>query len=52
MDVFAFPVNAMQFVNCGMGVGQFLNGTLKMKMKCSVGPLHMPESVTLFTLTI
>ena len=44
--------NMIQFVNSGTGIGQFMNGTVNMKMQCSVGNVHMPESVALFSMTI
>lgn len=46
------PANTIQFVNSGTGIGQFMNGTINMKMQCSVGNMHMPESVALFSMTI
>ena len=51
-DEILIPVNMIQFVNSGTGIGQFMNGTVNMKMQCSVGNVHMPESVALFSLTI
>ena len=51
-EYISFPAQALEFVNCGTGVGQFMTGTVKIKMQCSVGPMHMPESTALFTLTI
>lgn len=51
-DYISFPANALEFVNCGTGVGQFMTGTAKIKMQCSVGKMHMPESIALFSITI
>lgn len=51
-DVISFPANAMRFMNCGTGMTQFLCGTINLKMHCSVGRIHMPESETLFSVTI
>lgn len=51
-DEILIPVNMIQFVNSGTGIGQFMNGTVNMKMQCSVGNVHMPESVALFSMTI
>lgn len=51
-DDISFPANALEFVNCGTGVGQFMTGTVKIKMQCSVGKMHMPESIALFSITI
>ena len=51
-DEILIPANTIQFVNTGTGIGQFMNGTVNMKMQCSVGNMHMPESVALFSVTI
>lgn len=51
-DVISFPANAMRFLNRGTGMTQFLCGTIRLKMHCSVGRIHMPESETLFSITI
>lgn len=51
-NVFSFPAEALHFVNMGNGVGQILHGSCPVKMECSVGPLHMPESTAIFTILI
>lgn len=51
-DLISFPANAIRFMNCGTGMTQFLCGTINLKMHCSVGRIHMPESETLFSITI
>lgn len=51
-NVISFPAEALNFVNIGEGVGQVLHGSVAMKMKCSVGTSHMPESRAIFTILI
>lgn len=51
-NVISFPAEALQFVNMGAGVGQVLYGSVNLKMKCSCGPMHMPESEAIFTILI
>lgn len=51
-DVLSFPISAVNFVNIGEGIGQVLHGTLTLKMQCSVGENHMPESTAIFTILI
>lgn len=38
--------------NRGSGVDQILHGSVCLKMKCSVGLMHMPESTAIFTVLI
>lgn len=51
-NVISFPAEALNFVNIGEGVGQVLHGSVAMKMQCSVGTMHMPESRAIFTILI
>ena len=51
-DVLSFPAEALNFVNIGSGMGQILHGSVCLKMSCSAGLVHMPESVAIFTLLI
>ena len=51
-DVLSFPASAMNFVNIGSGMGQILHGSVCLKMSCTAGLIHMPESVAIFTLLI
>lgn len=51
-NVFSFPAEALQFVNMGGGVGQILHGSCPVKMECSAGLIHMPESTAIFTILI
>ncbi len=51
-NVFSFPAEVLHFVNMGNGVGQILHGSCPVKMECSVGLIHMPESTAIFTILI
>lgn len=51
-DVITFPASALNFINMGSGVGQILHGSVCLKMQCSCGIAHMPESKALFTILI
>jgi hypothetical protein len=51
-NVFSFPAEALQFVNMGSGIGQILHGSCPVKIVCSVGLIHMPESSAIFTILI
>ena len=51
-NVLSFPADSLHFVNMGTGVGQVLHGSICLKMECSVGVLHMPESTAIFTILI
>ncbi len=51
-QIFSFPADTLQFVNMGTGAGQILHGSVCLQMECSVGPIHMPESVAIFTMLI
>ena len=51
-SIFSFPASALSFANIGEGVNQILHGIVCLKMQCSVGPVHMPESTAIFTILI
>ena len=51
-DAICFPAECLNFLNIGSGVDQILHGSVCLKMKCSVGIIHMPESVAIFTILI
>lgn len=51
-DAICFPAECLNFLNIGSGVDQILHGSVCLKMKCSVGVIHMPESVAIFTILI
>lgn len=47
-----FPVTALQFIAMGKGRDTLLHGSVCLKMQCSVGDMHMPESMAVFTMLI
>lgn len=51
-DVLSFPASVLNFVNIGSGMGQILHGSVCLKMSCTAGIMHMPESIAIFTLLI
>ena len=51
-NILSFPASALNFVNIGEGAGQILHGTVCLKMLCTVGQVHMPESTAIFTILI
>lgn len=51
-DIISFPASALNFINIGSGSGQMLHGSVCLKMECSVGEIHMPQSKAIFTLFI
>lgn len=51
-DVVSFPASCMNFMNMGEGMGQIMQGTVCLRMQCSCGIVHMPESEALFTIMI
>lgn len=51
-DVIQFPAEALHFVNMDSGVGNILHGSVCLKMQCSCGIIHMPESKAIFTILI
>lgn len=51
-DLLSFPAEALEFINMGDDISRILHGSLCMKMTCTVGPMHMPESTAIFTILI
>lgn len=51
-QIFSFPADVLQFINVGSNAGQILHGSVCLQMECSVGPIHMPESVAIFSMLI
>ena len=47
-----FPVTALNFIAMGKGRDTMLHGSVCLKMQCSVGDMHMPESAAIFTMFI
>ena len=48
----SFPAEAVSFLNMGTGIGQILHGSVCIRMRCSVGTKHMPESTAIFTIIV
>lgn len=48
----SFPAEALSFLNMGTGIGQILHGSVCIRMRCSVGTKHMPESTAVFTIIV
>ena len=48
----AFSADVLHLLNLGEGMGQILHGSVCMRMQCSVGTMHMPESTAIFTIMI
>lgn len=51
-QIFSFPADVLHFVNVGSNAGQILHGSVCLQMECSVGPIHMPESVAIFSMLV
>lgn len=51
-DILQLPASVFNFVNIGSGADQILHGSVCVKIQCSVGTLHMPESTAIFTILI
>lgn len=51
-NVVFFPADALNFVNMGTGTGNILHGSVSLRMRCSCGLIHMPESDAIFTILI
>lgn len=51
-QIFSFPADVLQFINVGSDVGRIFHGSVCLQMDCSVGHLHMPESVAIFSMLI
>ena len=48
----SIPAKAFIVLNMGINTGQILHGSVGLKMQCSVGTAHMPESTAFFTFLI
>ena len=46
-----FPVTALRFISMGKGRDTLLHGSVCLKMQCSVGDMHMPESTAAVSYT-
>ena len=51
-DVLSFPADVLDFLSVGNDAGRILHGSVCLKMTCSVGAMHMPESTAIFTILI
>lgn len=51
-NVISFTASALNFENLGDGAGQILHGSVCLKMQCTCGTVHMPESKAIFTILI
>lgn len=51
-DVITFPADALTFVNIGKDINQVLHGSVCLRIRCSVNPIHMPESVSIFNMIL
>ena len=49
-DIITFPADSLQFINIGKGINQILHGNVHIKIRCTVYPIHMPESMAVFTM--
>lgn len=50
--ILMFPADKIRFQNVGSDAGQILHGSISLKMTCTVGTSHMPESTAVFTILI
>lgn len=51
-NVLSLPASVLNFKNIGEGIGQILHGLVCLRMQCTVGVVHMPESTAIFTILI
>ena len=49
---YVYSVTALNFIAMGKGRDTLLHGSVCLKMQCSVGDMHMPESTAIFTMFI
>lgn len=49
-DIITFPADAMEFVNIGEDINQIVHGSVGIRIRCTVFPMHMPESDAIFTM--
>ena len=51
-NIVTFPIEAMNFITMGESRDRILHGSLPVRLGCSVGCMHMPESPAIFTLIV
>jgi hypothetical protein len=51
-NIVTFPIEAMDFISMGESRDRILHGSLPVRLGCSVGCMHMPESPAIFTLIV
>ncbi|XVG96296.1 hypothetical protein ACGCUQ_05330 [Eubacteriales bacterium KG127] len=51
-NLLVMPASALHFINLGRNSDKILYGSVAIKLTCSVGSLHMPESTAILTLQI
>lgn len=51
-DFIQFPAESLRFLNIGSDSGRILHGSLCLKMTCTAGLVHMPESTAIFTILL
>lgn len=51
-DYFSIPMESISFENLKSGNRPVLHGFIRLKLQCSVGPAHMPESEAILTLIL
>lgn len=51
-NILSIPASVLSFKNVGKGMGQILHGLVCLRMQCTVGVIHMPESTAIFTILI
>lgn len=51
-NIVTFPIEAMDFIAMGESRDRILHGSLPVRLGCSVGCMHMPESPAIFTLIV
>lgn len=51
-NILSIPASVLNFKNVGEGMGQILHGLVCLRMQCTVGIIHMPESTAIFTILI
>lgn len=49
-DIVSFPASSLDFINIGENISQVLHGSVYLKIKCSIGAVHMPESTAVFNM--
>ena len=51
-DIITFPADVLEFVNIGEDINQVVHGSVSLKIRCTVNPVHMPESIAIFTMIL